>query len=88
MNESETKEKVGMGGIVKLQKQMNSLEVDQMKQQHEFFEKQNSKKINEYRSIAPKLDMVSFSGNKLKWTIWIVLKLQYAAIINCQILRS
>ena len=43
MKKSETKEKVGMGDIVDLQKQMNSIMVDQMKQQHEFFERQNSK---------------------------------------------
>ena len=40
-----------------------------MKQQQEFFEKQNNKEKEMNTSVKlPKLDMMSFSGNKLKWT--------------------
>ena len=40
----EEKERVGMNQIVELQKQMNSIVFDQMKQQHELLEKRELKK--------------------------------------------
>ena len=44
--EAGVKEKVGMSHIVKLQKQMNYIVVDQKKQQHDFLEKQEKRKRN------------------------------------------
>ena len=41
---AEEKEKVEMNQIVELQKQMNEIVFNQMKQQHEFIEKQELKK--------------------------------------------
>ena len=40
---AETMEKVGMSHIVELQKQMNAIVGDQMRQQHDFLEKQDKK---------------------------------------------
>ena len=61
------KEKVGMSHIVELQKQMNSIVVDQMKQQHDFIEKQDEKELATTVKLS-KIDIAAFSGNKLKWT--------------------
>ena len=67
--EADVKEKVGMSHIVELQKQMSSIVVDQMKQQHDFLEKQDKKEKELATTVKlPKIDIMSFSGNKLKWT--------------------
>ena len=64
-----TKEKHGFDQIVDLQNQMNSIVADQMKQQNEILEKQELKEKELATSVKlPKLDMVTFSGEKLKWT--------------------
>ena len=54
-----------MDHIVELQKQIKSIVVDQMKQQHDFREKtiQKGKRVK-----LPKIDIVTISGNNLKWT--------------------
>ena len=43
VKKEEAKEKYGMDQIVELQKQMNTIVVSQMKQQHEFLEKQEER---------------------------------------------
>ena len=66
---AEEKEKVEMNQIVELQKQMNEIVFNQMKQQHEFIEKQELKKKEQDTAVKlPKLEIVVFSGDKLKWT--------------------
>ena len=66
---AEEKEKVGMNQIVELQKQMNEIVFNQMKQQHEFIEKQELKKKEQNAAVKlPKLEIVLFSGDKIKWT--------------------
>ena len=58
-----------MNQIVELQKQMNEIVFNQMKQQHGFKEKQELKKVEQYTAVKlPKLEIVVFSGDKLKWT--------------------
>ena len=58
-----------MDHIVELQKQMNTIVVNQMKQQNEFLEKQEEREKELATSVKlPKLDMLTFSGNKLKWS--------------------
>ena len=65
----EEKEKVEMNQIVELQKQMNEIVFNQMKQQHEFIEKQELKKKEQDTAVKlPKLEIVVFSGDKLKRT--------------------
>ena len=65
----EEKEKVGMNQIVELQKQMNEIVFNQMKQQHEFIEKRELKEKELDTAVKlPKLEIVFFSGDKLKWT--------------------
>ena len=65
--EAETKKKFGMSHIVELQKQMNSIVVNQMKQQNEFLEKQEKKKKKKKKEKElvklPKIDIMAFSGN-------------------------
>lgn len=69
MMAADKKEKYGLDQIVELQKQMNSIVVDQMKAQHEFLEKQELKEKELATTVKlPKLDMISFSGDKLRWT--------------------
>ena len=54
--------------MVNLQKEMQSMMMSQLKQQHDFLEHQKDKeKTNESTLKLPKLDMLSFSGDKLKW---------------------
>lgn len=66
---AEAKEKYGMEQIVELQKQMNTIVVNQMKQQHEFLEKQEEREKELATTVKlPKLDMLPFSGDKLKWS--------------------
>ena len=66
---AEDKEKVEMNQTVELQKQMNEIVFNQMKQQHEFIEKQELKKKEQDTAVKlPKLEIVVFSGDKLKWT--------------------
>ena len=63
-----TKEKYGLDQIVDLQKQMNCIVTNQMKQQSEFIEKQELKEKELATTVKlPKLDMISYSGDKLKW---------------------
>ena len=63
---ADVKEKVGMSHIVKLQKQINYIVVDQMKQ-HDFLEKLEKKEKELVTTVKlPKIDIVTFSGNKLK----------------------
>ena len=67
--EADVKEKVRMTHIVELQKQMNAIVVDQMRQQHDFLEKQDKKEKELATTVKlPKIDIMPFSGNKLKWT--------------------
>ena len=54
--------------MVNLKKVMQSVMMSQLKQQHEFLEHQKEKeKANESTLKLPKFDMLSFSGDKLKW---------------------
>ena len=65
--ETEIKEKSSLDQIVELQKQMNEIVVNQMKQQHEFLEKQEMKEKEIGATVKlPKLDMIPFSGDKLR----------------------
>ena len=58
-----------MNQIVELQKQMNTIVVSQMKQQHEFLEKQEEREKELATSVKlPKFDMHTFSGDKVKWS--------------------
>ena len=69
LKKEEAKEKYGMDQIVELQKQMNTIVVSQMKQQHEFLEKQEEREKELATSVKlPKLDMHTFSGDKMKWS--------------------
>ena len=69
LEKTEAKEKYGMDQIVELQKQMNDIIVSQMKQQNEFLEKQEVREKELATSVKlPKLDMLTFSGDKLKWS--------------------
>ena len=64
-----TKEKYGLDQIVYLQKQMNSIVTNQMKNQAEFIEKQELKEKEMAMAVKlPKLEMTSYSGDKFKWT--------------------
>lgn len=63
------KEKYGFDQIVDLQKQMNSIVADQIKQQTEILEKQELREKELTTTVKlPKLDMITFSGDKLKWS--------------------
>ena len=88
--DADIKEKVGMDHIVELQKQMDSIVVDQTKQQHDFLEKQE-KKEKELATTGklPKIDIVTFSGNKLKGTeFWDSFDCAIHKTKNCQILKK
>ncbi|XP_060575739.1 uncharacterized protein LOC132733143 [Ruditapes philippinarum] len=53
---------------VLFQEQLQKLMISQLEQQKEFFEKQNQKENHEVCSVKlPKLDLISFSGDKMKW---------------------
>ena len=48
---------------------MNTIVGSQMKQQNDFLEKQEEREKELATSVKlPKLDMLTFSGNKLKWS--------------------
>ena len=66
--ETKIKENSSLDQIVELQKQM----VNQMKQQHEFLEKQEMKEKEISATVKlSKLDMIPFSGDKLRWSeLW------------------
>ena len=65
----EEKERIGMNQIVELQKQMNSIVFDQMKQEHKLIEKRELKEKELETAVKlPKLEIAVFSGDKLKWT--------------------
>ena len=69
LKKEEAKEKYGIDQIVELQKQMNTIVVSQMKQQHELLEKQEEREKELVTSVKlPKLDMHTFSGDKMKWS--------------------
>ena len=52
--------------MVNLQKEMQSMMMSQLKQQHEFLEHQKVKeKTTESTLKLPKLDMLSFSGDQV-----------------------
>ena len=84
-----SKEKYGLDQIVELQKQMNSIVTNQMKQQTEFLEKQEIKEKELAKTVKlPKLDMMTFSGDKLKWTeFWTLLNVPFILTRNYQILK-
>ena len=64
----EAKDRVGLNRTVELQKKMNSIVDDQLKQQHELFKKQQIKERELATTVKlPKIDIVSFAGDKLKW---------------------
>ena len=66
--ETEAKDRVGLNQIVELQKKMNSIVDDQLKQQHELFKKQEKKERELATTVKlPKIDIVPFAGDKLKW---------------------
>ena len=66
---SEEKETVGMNQLVDLQKQMNSIVADQMRQHHDFLENQDKKEKELATTVKlPKIELMSFSGDKLKWS--------------------
>ena len=51
------------------QKQMNAIVTNQMKQQSDLLEKQEIKEKELSNTVKlPKLDMMTFSGDKLRWT--------------------
>ncbi|MCG8046011.1 MAG: hypothetical protein N0E48_10190 [Candidatus Thiodiazotropha endolucinida] len=65
----EEKERYGFGQICELQKQMNYIVSNQMKQQHEFLEKQELREKELATNVKlPKLEICSFSGDKIKWS--------------------
>ena len=65
----EAKESHGLEQIVELQKQMNAIVTNQMKQQSDLLEKQEIKEKELSTTVKlPKLDMMTFSGDKLRWT--------------------
>ena len=65
----EAKESQGLDQIVALQRQMNAIVASQMRQQTEILEKQELREKELSTTVKlPKLDMVTFSGDKLKWT--------------------
>ena len=48
---------------------MNTIVVSQMKQQHEFWEKQEERQKELATSVTlPELDMHTFSGDKMMWS--------------------
>ena len=55
-----------------LQKEMQNMMMSQLKQQHDFLEHRKDKeKTNESTMKLQNLDMLSFSGDKLKWSeVW------------------
>ena len=66
--ETEAKDRVGLNQIVELQKKMNSIVDDQLKQQHELFKRQEKKEKELATTVMlPKIVKVSFCGDKLKW---------------------
>ena len=66
---AEAKEKCGFDQIVELQKQMNTIVVNLMKQQSELIEKQEIKEKELATTVKlSKIDMVTFTGDKLKWS--------------------
>ena len=69
MKKVEAKESQGLDQIVALQRQMNAIVASQMRQQTEILEKQELRGKELSTTVKlPKIDMVTFSGDKLKWT--------------------
>ena len=68
VEKDEKREKAGMNQMVELQKQMNEIVFNQMKQQHELLEKQELKEKELSNAVKlPKLEIALFYGDKLKW---------------------
>lgn len=66
--ESAAKEKVGLHEIVELQRKMNNIVDDQLKQQQVFLKQQDKKEKELATTVKlPKIDITPFSGDKLKW---------------------
>ena len=64
MKAIEAKGKNILDQIVELQKQMNTIMLNQMKQQHEFLEKQEMKETELGTAVKlPKFDMIYFAGD-------------------------
>ena len=87
--EVDVNQKVGMSHIVEIQKQMNFIVVNQMNQQHNFFEKQDKKEKELATTVKwSKIDTVTYSGNKLKWTkFWDSFYCAIHKNKNCQTLK-
>lgn len=65
---SETNPTASEGENVLFQEQFYKLMISQLQQQKEFYEKHNQKEKHETSSDKlPKLDLISFSGDKMKW---------------------
>ena len=90
VEKTEAKEKYGMDQIDELQKQMNDIVVSQMKQQNEFLEKQEEREKELATSVKlPKLDMLTFSGDKLKWSeFWDAFEDAVHKKRKCRMLRN
>ena len=60
--------KIAFDEMVNLQKEMQSMMVSHLKKQQDFLEHQNEKEKTQESTLKfPKLDMLYFSGDKLKW---------------------
>ena len=54
--------------LVKLQSEMQKMVMDQMKLQQEYFERQEKGRHDQSTVKLPKLEMIQFDGDKIKWT--------------------
>lgn len=69
VKESGAKAKAGLDQIIELQWKMNCIVVDQLNQQEEFLQKQEENEKELATTVKlPKIDIVTFSGDNLKWT--------------------
>ena len=60
--------KIAFDEMVNLQKEMQSMMMSHLKKQQDFLEHQKEKEKTQESTLKfPKLDMLSFSGDKLKW---------------------
>ena len=90
VEEDEKKEKTGVNQMVELQKQMNEIVFNQMKQQHELLEKQELKEKELSNAVKlPKLEIALFMVISLNGrSSGTHLKMLFITIPNCQILKS
>ncbi|CAC5373097.1 unnamed protein product [Mytilus coruscus] len=63
----ENYEKINPIQIIELQQEMKEIVVTQLKQQKEMFESQQKKEKDECNVKLPKIDIISFNGDKTKW---------------------